>query len=275
MVSEILFRNDSMSVIDYRCTATRADKPFTEQHAAFSLSYVRKGSFGCRTGGRFYELIPGSFLIGRAGDEYMCTHEHHACGDQCLSFSFEPALVDDIGARESGLWCLGALPPQAQSMLLGLVGQATAEGRTGMSLDEIGMFLLARFVEVVSGQKRWCSHGRERTCRRVIGAAMRIDAECAEPLSLDQMATWSSLSKFQFLRVFTQVLGLTPHQYLIRCRIGRAAQLLIDPGRTVTDVAFDVGFDDLSNFIRTFTRSAGMSPRLFRARFGRRLAQAA
>jgi AraC family transcriptional regulator len=44
----------------------------------------------------------------------------------------------------------------------------------------------------------------------------------------------------------------------------RAARLLADPARSVTDVAFDVGFSDLSNFVRTFRRAAGVSPRAFR-----------
>jgi AraC family transcriptional regulator len=72
------------------------------------------------------------------------------------------------------------------------------------------------------------------------------------------------LSAFHFLRLFARVLGVTPHQYLVRCRLRHAARLLADPARSVTDVAFDVGFADLSNFVRTFRRAAGVSPRTFR-----------
>jgi AraC-like DNA-binding protein len=64
--------------------------------------------------------------------------------------------------------------------------------------------------------------------------------------------------------VFRAVLGVTPHQYLIRARLGRAARLLADPARSITDIALDVGFADLSNFVRTFHRAAGVSPRAFR-----------
>jgi AraC family transcriptional regulator len=60
------------------------------------------------------------------------------------------------------------------------------------------------------------------------------------------------------------VLGVTPHQYLVRSRLRRAARLLADDARPITDVAFDVGFGDLSNFVRTFHRAAGVSPRRFR-----------
>jgi AraC-like DNA-binding protein len=60
------------------------------------------------------------------------------------------------------------------------------------------------------------------------------------------------------------VLGVTPHQYLIRSRLRHAARLLADNTRSITDIAYDVGFSDLSNFVRTFHRAAGVSPRGFR-----------
>jgi AraC-like DNA-binding protein len=60
------------------------------------------------------------------------------------------------------------------------------------------------------------------------------------------------------------VLGITPHQSLVRSRLRHAARLLSDDDRPITDVAYDVGFGDLSNFVRTFHRAAGVSPLKFR-----------
>jgi hypothetical protein len=51
-MSAPLLRSDSVSVIDYRCRAARGDKPFVERHEEFSVSYVRKGSFGYRRRGK-------------------------------------------------------------------------------------------------------------------------------------------------------------------------------------------------------------------------------
>ena len=50
----------------------------------------------------------------------------------------------------------------------------------------------------------------------------------------------------------------------MRSRLRRAARWLADDARSITDVAFAVGFGDLSNFVRTFHRAAGVSPRAFR-----------
>ena len=68
---------------------------------------------------------------------------------------------------------------------------------------------------------------------------------------------------------------MTPHQYLVRSRLRRAARLLADGARSITDVALDVGFADLSNFVRTFHRAAGVSPGRFRraARGDRKILQ--
>ncbi|HEX9602943.1 MAG TPA: helix-turn-helix domain-containing protein [Myxococcales bacterium] len=58
----------------------------------------------------------------------------------------------------------------------------------------------------------------------------------------------------------------TPHQYLVGARLRRAARLLLTTSLPVTEVALEAGFGDLSNFIRTFRRAAGRSPRAFRLR---------
>ncbi|WP_288044734.1 AraC family transcriptional regulator [Sphingomonas sp.] len=94
---------------------------------------------------------------------------------------------------------------------------------------------------------------------------MWIDANSPHDIDLDGAAAEAGLSSFHFLRLFSQVLGVTPHQYLVRSRLRRAARLLAeDDARPVTEISLDVGFADLSNFVRTFHRAAGVSPSGFR-----------
>lgn len=262
MTASILLRNDSLTVIDYRCSAGPGDAPFTELHASHSVSYVRKGSFGLRYRGAEHELVAGSVLVGHAGDEYCCTHEHHVCGDECLSFHLAPELVETIGGGRD-LWRTGSLPPLAELMVLGELGQAAADGGSDVGADEAGMLFAARFVEIASGRRRAPLRARPQDRRRAVETALWIDVHAHEAIDLDRAAGEAGLSPFHFLRLFTRVLGVTPHQYLLRARLRRAARLLADDGRSVTDVAYDVGFGDLSNFVRTFRRAAGVSPRRF------------
>ncbi len=262
MTATTILQRGPISVVDYRCSAGPTDKPFAEHHHCFTVSYVRKGSFGCHTRGESFDLVAGSLLVGQPGDEYMCTHEN-VHGDECLSFQLAPELIEAIG-NQNGAWRSGGVPPLPELMVLGELAQSAAEGRSDVGLDEVGMAFAARFVEVVSGRKRKPQQAGPSDRRRAVEAALRMDEHSHEPIDLDSAAKQAGLSPFHFLRVFARVLGVTPHQYLVRSRLRRAARQLADDARSITDVALEVGFGDLSNFVRTFHRAAGISPRRFR-----------
>ena len=257
---ETLLQQSSVVVTDYRCDATVHDAPYAEAHEHFSISYVRKGAFTVRTRGTSHTLVPGSVLVGQPGVEYFCTHEHGG-GDECLSFRLADALVDSLGSSAS--WRIGSLPPLAELVVLGELGQASADGATAIGLDEVAVLLAARFAAVVSGTKRSdATSPLDR--RRAVQAARWIHDRSSTNIALDETAREHGLSPFHFLRVFTRVIGVTPHQYLVRARLRHAARLLLEDARSITDIALDVGFNDLSNFVRTFRRAAGVSPRAFR-----------
>lgn len=255
----------SMLVLDYRCTAKPSDKPFWEAHRYNSISYVRKGSFGYRTRGRDFELVAGSVLIGHADHEFQCTHDHQDGGDECLSFQLTPELADHI-APHFRRWRSGCIPPLAELMTFGELAQAAAEARCNLGIDEAGMMFVARFAAVVSGQGDRSlparTHPQDR--RRAVEAALWIDEQAQNPIRLEALAQEAGLSPYHFLRIFSKVLGVTPHQFLIRSRLRRAAGLLLETELPVTDIALDSGFADLSNFARTFHRVAGLSPAKFR-----------
>ena len=253
----------SVSTYDYRCTATPSDEPFVERHGLHSVSFVRRGSFGYHSAGRSFELVAGSVLVGRAGDEFHCTHEHQASGDECLSFHLAPEVVEAIDAGRA--WRSGGLPPVAPLMVLGELAQARVAGRSELGLDELGHLFAARVAQLLSGRTPRPPATPARDRRRAVEAALWIEAHADQPIDLDAAARTTGLSTFHFLRLFAKVTGVTPHQYLVRSRLRRAAQLLVeDRERSVTDVALDVGFGDLSNFVRSFRRAAGVSPRGFR-----------
>jgi AraC-like DNA-binding protein len=262
MPATTLLQRRSISVSDFRCSAGPGDVPFVEQHRCHSISYVRKGSFGCRSRGCFFELVAGSVLVGHPGDEYVCSHDH-VCGDECLSFFLGPELVEAIGGGAE-IWQIGAAPPLPELMVLGELAQAAAEGRSDVGLDEIGQVFASRFVEVVSGRPERLAPAGARDRRRAVETALWIDAHSHRQIDLEHAAGQAGISPFHFLRLFSGVLGVTPHQYLVRSRLRHAARLLADDDISITDVAYDVGFGDLSNFVRTFHRAAGVSPLRFR-----------
>lgn len=252
-----------VSATVYTCTATADARPYAEQHESWSLAYVMVGGFGCSCRGRRFELVPGAVMLGRPGDEYTCTHDHHGGGDQCLAFHFDDALADELGHRR-GTWTSGALPPVAGLVTWGELARRAAQQAVGHGVDEIGMAMAADVADLIARHSRAPARPRSLDRARALESARWIEAHVAQDLDLQQMAQRCGLSVFHHLRVFAAVLGVTPHQYLLRCRLRRAAQLLADEDRSVTDIALDVGFADLSNFVRSFRRAAGVSPRAYR-----------
>ncbi len=73
-----------------------------------------------------------------------------------------------------------------------------------------------------------------------------------------------NISLYYFAVLFRQSTGLSPHQYVLNQRVGRAKELLRDPKRSVLDVSIDVGFEHQNNFARAFRRVIGVSPTQYR-----------
>jgi AraC family transcriptional regulator len=251
-----------ITAVAYQCQAGPTEAPYPEVHDGYSVSYVRQGSFSYRVGGSTHELVAGALLIGRPGIEYVCMHDHHTGGDECLSFKLAPDVVDALGS--SGVWHLPCVPPIPDLMVSGELASSVIYGRDDRGLDEVGLSFAARFVRIASGRAAKAVHVSARDRQRAVDAALWLDTHAHEVIDLQRTAAAAGSSPFHFLRLFSRVLGVTPHQYLIRARLRRAARRLAEDDASITAIAYDCGFTDLSNFVRTFHRAAGVSPRGFR-----------
>ncbi|MFN2608275.1 MAG: helix-turn-helix domain-containing protein [Acidimicrobiales bacterium] len=94
-----------------------------------------------------------------------------------------------------------------------------------------------------------------------------VDARYAEPLTVADLAREAGLSAAHFSREFRRTFGETPHQYLLTRRLERAAALLRNTDRTVTDICFDVGLTSVGSFVTSFRRVHGASPLAYRETF--------
>src|SRR4029079_961124 len=262
MDATALLTSQSITAFEFRCDAGPDGTPFAECRTGHSIAYVRSGSFGCRCRAGFFELVAGSMLVGAPGEEYTCTHEH-VSGDVCLGFFFSEDMVDALHGRRE-IWRIGDTPPLPELMVLGELAQAAADGNSDIGLDEVGQMLASRFVEVVSGKARKAGPDAARDRRRAVETALWIDANSHREIDLEDAAAPARSRPFHFLRLFAGVLGVTPHQYLVRSRLRHAARRLADDDSPITEIAYDVGFGALSNFVRTFHRAAGASPLRFR-----------
>ena len=87
-----------------------------------------------------------------------------------------------------------------------------------------------------------------------------IDRAYAGPLDIAALARVASVSEAHFARTFRVTFGETPHRYLQRRRVERAMFLLRESDRSVTDICFEVGFNSLGTFSRTFHEIVGATP---------------
>jgi AraC-like DNA-binding protein len=92
-----------------------------------------------------------------------------------------------------------------------------------------------------------------------------IESELHRPLGLDELAMQADVGVRQFCAAFRHAVGTSPHQHLLQRRVERAKGLLRASKLGLAEIASEVGFGDQSQFTRTFSRIAGISPGRYRA----------
>ncbi|MGA9638794.1 helix-turn-helix domain-containing protein [Flavobacterium sp.] len=95
--------------------------------------------------------------------------------------------------------------------------------------------------------------------QRIIRAKIFIDSNYGEKIDLENISDEASFSKFHFIRLFKQIYGKSPHQYLIITRIEKA-KVLLQNGMNVSEVCYSVGFDSVSTFSGLFTKLVCKTP---------------
>jgi AraC-like DNA-binding protein len=261
--AKTLAAGEGWRAVDYVCTCGPSDHSCEERHALTSVSLVLSGTFVYRSKHGTSLLSPGSLLLGAAGDVYECSHRHGE-GDRCLSFQFEPCFLEDL-ARDVGAVSFGrnSLPPLRD--FSGIDVRAVASMDSESILGEIAYELAGAALRLSQDGRVMPLRTDARHHRRISNVLRHLEGESTKPHSITELASVACLSPYHFLRTFKEVTGTTPHRWLLRARLRDAARRLATGCEQVTQVALDAGFEDLSNFVRSFRAEFGMSPRAYRA----------
>ena len=108
---------------------------------------------------------------------------------------------------------------------------------------------------------------KDRPCGtedRIRLAIERIGTDYGKKLTVDDLCAEAFLSKYHFIKLFRKQTGSTPYEYLLTVRVNRAKQLLRNTSASVAEIGYRCGFEDTSNFIRSFKSVAGTTPLRFR-----------
>jgi len=134
----------------------------------------------------------------------------------------------------------------------------------GNSLEEIALDLAGTVISLASDSAQVVRPEEIRNTGRIAQVLRRIEASSDQVVSIADLAQEAGLNRYHFLRTFKRTTGITPHQWLLRPRLRNAAERLATRPDPITEIALDVGFGDLSNFIRSFRAEFGVSPSQYR-----------
>ena len=92
-------------------------------------------------------------------------------------------------------------------------------------------------------------------------AITKIFNDYNQNITIEELATLCHLSKYYFCRIFKEVTGDTPINYITRHRINIAKAMLKDKSKTIQEVATLCGYNDISYFYRCYKKITGKTPR--------------
>lgn len=230
-------------------------------HVHFGIGVIHRGAQKSASGRGMVEAWAGDVLTVNPGE----VHDGSPIGDAGRAWRmlyFDPAIVaaaiSDITQGRAGACELVA--PVMQDSRIAARAVACFSAMTGETGDLRRDELLLELIAAVSRPRE-----AGATAATAIDAArQRIDDDPVEPMTLDTLARLCGLSRFQLIRGFTRVTGLTPHGYIIQRRIDRARRLILG-GLTLAEAAADSGFADQSHMTRVFTARYGVSPGVYAA----------
>lgn len=256
-------------VQDVTCRSGPEDGSFEERHRSFTIAMVMGGTFQYRSSVGCAVLTPGAVMLGAPGICFECGHEH-GVGDRCLAFHYRPELWEEIvaaipGVKRTALE-LPQLPPLEMLAPLFAEAEIARDEDDVPALEELAWRIAGTVAGTLADAPRRVRTPSSRDIKRVTAIVRRIEAEPEEEHPLPALARDAAMSPYHFLRTFRQVVGMAPHQYLLRTRLHRAALRLRRSRDEIAAIAFGAGFNDLSTFNRRFRRVMGVSPGVYRRR---------
>jgi len=155
--------------------------------------------------------------------------------------------------------------PMVKQLALSLKKEAEAGAPGGRCYGEtlanaLAVYLVSHFG---TQQVQPRDNGRGLARYQLDRAIDFVHGHLSDDISLESLAGAAGLSPFHFARLFKRSTGLSPHQYVLRCRVERARGLLMRSKSSIAEVAVEVGFCDQSHLAAHFKRVYGVSPKAF------------
>jgi AraC family transcriptional regulator len=211
----------------------------------------------------------GDIAIIPAGITHSCSWDAPA---QFMVLAIVPTLLQQVGRDWVNPDQIELLPrfmsesdPFVHSILSTLKGEAEIGGMgSHLLVDSLKTALAVHLLRNYCATRpklSSCPDGLSQVSLTLVKEY--INNHLHQDLKLHEIAAIAQLSPYHFLRLFKQSMGVTPHQYILQCRIEKAKFLLQQSQLSITEIANQVGFCDQSHLTRCFKQSLGVTPKQF------------
>ena len=252
-------------------------------HEEFELNFIEGGRGVRRVVGDSIETIGDFELTLVTGDGLEHAWEQGDCREKDIreiTIQFSSRLLDDKLLSRNQFASIRKMFERAR---MGLTFSMPAIMRVYCLIDTLAskeermdqfldMLRILYELSLDTGARTLASNSFAKTVtsresRRVNKVKEYIAQHYTEEIKLDDLAGLVAMSPSAFSRFLKQYTGRGPVDYIIDVRMGVAARMLVDTTTSVSEICYACGFNNLSNFNRTFKARRGYTPRDFRALF--------
>lgn len=253
------------------------------QHKEFELNFIERGKGVRRIVGDSVEEIGDYELVLLGGEDLEHVWEQGRCTSKDIReitvHFFGDIFGDDLLSKNQ----FASIRSMLQKADHGLAFPISTIMKVYSALDTIAdeserfvQFLKFMYVlyelSVSDGVRVLASSSFSHTESNVESSRIQkvkqyVNDHYAESLKLDDIADLVGMSPVAFSRFFRQRTGRTLSDYIIDIRLGYAARMLVDSSKNISEICYECGFNNLSNFNRTFKAKRNYTPRDFRAMF--------
>ena len=268
---------DGIPVLGVNRADTMSAGSIFHRHVCLEITVCERGSVKFDLDGRAWTLLPGMVFVTQPGEVHRL--RSNARGSVLHWIFFEPPKKGEsvlgLSPHESALLVkrlrglnhrLYRVPAAAQQMLPQLMADygdsVDALRKVRLRTDALRFLLALADASPASGADAATSR------IRTIMARMRRKPEADYPL--DALVSEARLSASTIATLFKRETGMTPHEFLVTCRIRKAADLLKSSDMPITRLALELGFSSSQHFAARFRRETGQTPRELRRAIAQR-----
>ncbi|MBQ8048432.1 MAG: helix-turn-helix domain-containing protein [Bacteroidales bacterium] len=253
------------------------------RHKEFELNFIEKGKGVRRIVGDSVEEIGDYELVLIGGADLEHVWEQGKCRSKDIREITIQFSGDIFGTELLSKNQFASIRRMLRRAEHGLAFPLSSIMRVYSTLDDIAnenerfvqflKFLYVLYELSISDDARvlasssFAHTARSNESRRVEKVKQYINDHYAKPLKLADLAGLVGMSPVSFSRFFRQRTGRTLSDYIVDIRLGYAARMLVDSSKNISEICYECGFNNLSNFNRTFKSKRNYTPRDFRAMF--------